>query len=474
MNIALLGPTGSGKGTLIQALVGELHLNPVSLGDVLRQKASYGTALGLLTRGFVQNGELVPDEFVDAMVEEIFRHLPPGTDTVLDGFPRTVTQARFLDDLLAELGQKLDAVLYLNAGEDSIFDRVSHRQPPRHDDETHVLRYRLHVFRRTVAPVLQHFHDTGRLVIIRADGPLDEIQKAIVGLVQDLAQGRFHEFTQRDEVVLDRLLESGHAAPASPQPALNLVLLGGPGSGKGTQAENLCRVLSIPHISTGDLFRENIRNKTDLGQLAKSYMDRGELVPDDVTERMVASRLLQADAERGFVLDGFPRTVSQAEALEEIVRGFHRTVTGVIHLRVADEEIIQRLSGRRICRKCQAPFHLLFKKPRRPDVCDHCGGPLYQRDDDKPETIQVRLRNYHRQTAPLIAYYRTAGLLTEVEGEGELKAIGAAMLAAARLFNHHLAPPLGVPGPSGNAGPEPGATSAAAPLSMANASLSRP
>lgn len=438
MNIALLGPTGSGKGTLINALVSEFQFHAVALGDVLRQKASYGTALGLLTREYVQNGELVPDEFVDAMVEEVFRHLPPGTNAVLDGFPRTVTQARFLDDLLAELGQKLDAVLYLNASEDTVFDRVNRREPKRHDDEAHVLRYRLHVFRRNSAPVLQHFHDTGRLVIVRADAPPDEVRRNVVETVGSLLAGRPSEFSERDAAVLDRLLESGCMSPASPQRALNLVLLGGPGSGKGTQAEHLCKTFKIPHISTGDLFRENIRNQTDLGRLAKSYMDRGELVPDDVTERMVASRLLQPDATAGFVLDGFPRTVSQAEALSEILREFQRTVTGVIHLHVSDEEIIRRLSGRRICRQCQAPFHVLFKKPRREDVCNHCGGPLYQRDDDKPETIQVRLKNYHRQTAPLIEYYREAAVLTEVQGEGELPAIRAAMLAAARLFNHQL------------------------------------
>jgi adenylate kinase len=168
-------------------------------------------------------------------------------------------------------------------------------------------------------------------------------------------------------------------------------------------------------------------------------MDRGELVPDDVTERMVAARLAQPDAAHGFVLDGFPRTVSQAEALDEILHAINKKVTGVVHLQVGDEEIVRRLSGRRICRQCQAPFHMIFKKPRREGVCNHCGGPLYQRDDDKSETILVRLKNYHRQTTPLIAYYRTAGVLTEVKGEGELTSIRAAMLAAVKLFSEEPA-----------------------------------
>jgi adenylate kinase len=365
MNIALLGPTGSGKGTLISALAEKNKLHPITLGDVLRQKANYGTALGLLTREFVQNGELVPDEFVDAMVEEIFRHVPPGTHTILDGFPRTVTQARFLDDLLLDLGQKLDAVIYLHVPEQVIFQRVAQRQPPRQDDEPHILRHRLHVFRRMVTPVLKHYYDTGRLVLVHADAPAHQLEMQLNEMIQGISVARHPEFSEADLAFLDQLLKSKPPVLTQPDPALNLVLLGGPGSGKGTQAEHLCKGFKIPHISTGDLFRDNIKRQTDLGRLAKSYMDRGELVPDDVTERMVATRLAQPDASHGFVLDGFPRTVSQAEALDEILHGMNRKTTGVIHLQVSDEEIVRRLSGRRICRQCQAPFHLLFKKPRR-------------------------------------------------------------------------------------------------------------
>ncbi len=434
MNIALLGPTGSGKGTLINALAPKLNLHPITLGDVLRQKATYGTALGLLTREYVQNGELVPDEFVDAMVEEIFRHLPPGVSTLLDGFPRTVTQARFLDDLLAELGQKLDAVVYLHAPDHVIFERAAQRQPPRHDDEPHILRHRLHVFRRMVTPVLKHYYEAGRLVLVRADAPAHEVEMNLKSILENIRIGKHPTFTDNDFAFLDQFLKARPVTPMETEPALNFVLLGGPGSGKGTQAEHLCKTFNLPHVSTGDLFRDNIKKQTELGRLAKAYMDRGELVPDDVTERMVSTRLAQPDAVRGFILDGFPRTVSQAEALDEILHGAGRRVTGVIHLKVSDEEIIRRLSGRRICRQCQAPFHILFKKPRREGICNHCGSPLYQRDDDKPETIQVRLKNYHRQTEPLIAYYRDAGVLTEVIGEGDLTAIRAAMNAAAKLF----------------------------------------
>lgn len=439
MNIALLGPTGSGKGTLIHSVVDRFGLHPIALGDVLRQKANYGTALGLLTREFVQNGELVPDEYVDAMVEECFRHLPVGNGTILDGFPRTAGQARFLDDLLADLGQKLDLAIYLNLPEHVILERVARRQPQRHDDEPHILRHRLHVFRRMVGPVLKHYYDTGRLVLLHADAPAHEVQLSLAQVMEGVASGKHPNFSEHDFNFLEQILKPRFEPPTTPDPALNLVLLGGPGSGKGTQAEHVCKTFQLPHVSTGDLFRDNIKRQTELGRLAKGYMDRGELVPDDVTERMVSARLAQPDAGHGFVLDGFPRTVSQAEALDEILHAINRKVTGVIHLEVSDDEIVKRLSGRRICRQCQAPFHLLFKKPRREGVCNHCGGVLYQRDDDKAETILVRLKNYHRQTEPLIAYYRSAGVLTEVKGEGELTAIRAAMLASVKLFSEEPA-----------------------------------
>jgi len=286
-----------------------------------------------------------------------------------------------------------------------------------------------------VAPVLKHFYDTGRLVLLHADAPAHEVELSLVQILEQVAQGKHPEFSEGDFAFLDQILKARLTPPATPDPALNLVLLGGPGSGKGTQAEHICKTFQLPHVSTGDLFRDNIKRQTELGRLAKGYMDRGELVPDDVTERMVAARLAQPDAGHGFVLDGFPRTVAQAEALDEILHGLNRKVTGVVHLEVSDDEIVRRLSGRRICRQCQAPFHMLFKKPRREGICNHCGGPLYQRDDDKAETILVRLKNYHRQTEPLISYYRDAGVLTEVKGEGELTSIRAAMLAAVKLFS---------------------------------------
>ena len=188
--------------------------------------------------------------------------------------------------------------------------------------------------------------------------------------------------------------------------------------------------LSYPHIATGDLFRENLKKETDLGKLAKSYMDRGELVPDDVTEGMVSERLARPDTEAGFIMDGFPRTLGQAEALTDILNDMQRRIDAVLYIKVSDEEIINRLSGRFICRNCQTPFHVKFKPPSQEGVCDACGGELYQRDDDNPETIGARLKTFHGQTAPLIDYYSKAGLLIEIKGEGDVSDVTKRTMAS--------------------------------------------
>ncbi|MBN1993159.1 MAG: adenylate kinase [Anaerolineae bacterium] len=209
-----------------------------------------------------------------------------------------------------------------------------------------------------------------------------------------------------------------------------VVLFGAPGSGKGTQAEQICEQFELKHIATGDLFRENLKNETELGKLAQTYMNKGELVPDDVTAAMLKDRLQKPDTKGGIILDGFPRTLPQAEALQGIVDDLGRGVNGVLYIKVSDEELVSRLAGRWICRNCQTPFHTKFKPPAKEGVCDVCGGELYQRDDDKPETVRARLKTFHNQTAPLIDYYREAGLLIEVDGEGEVSAVAERVIAA--------------------------------------------
>jgi adenylate kinase len=210
---------------------------------------------------------------------------------------------------------------------------------------------------------------------------------------------------------------------------LYLVLLGGPGAGKGTQAERLAETLEIPQVSTGDLFRENLKNETELGLLAKGYMERGELVPDEVTVGMVRERLSRPDATRGVILDGFPRTIAQAEALEALLAELGHGLSVVPYIKVPEDVLLARLAGRWTCRACGAMYHQLFSAPQKEGVCDRCGGELYQRPDDTPGTQKHRIEVYFEQTAPLIDYYRKKGLLVEVDGKPGIEEIQAELLA---------------------------------------------
>ncbi len=213
-----------------------------------------------------------------------------------------------------------------------------------------------------------------------------------------------------------------------------LVLLGPPGVGKGTQAERIQKEMKLAHVASGDLFRENMSNETELGVLAKTYIDKGDLVPDEVTIAMVKDRIQRPDYAHGVLFDGFPRTLAQAEGLDKMLADDGYRLDGVLYLYASDEVLVKRLSGRRICRNCQTPYHIVFNPPAKQGVCDVCGGELYQRDDDKPETVLARLHVYHNQTAPLIDYYRQAGLLKEVDGGGDMETISAAIIEAAHSF----------------------------------------
>ncbi len=207
---------------------------------------------------------------------------------------------------------------------------------------------------------------------------------------------------------------------------MNLILLGAPGAGKGTQAEVICNALHIPAISTGNILREAIKNQTALGMEAKTYMDGGKLVPDEIVINILKERLQQDDCKNGFILDGFPRTVPQAEALDKM----NVRIDRVVDIEVADEKIAARLSGRRVCENCGASYHTLYKPSKTEGVCDACGGKTVQRKDDHPDTVKERLRVYHEQTEPLIDYYTKTGKLVVVEGQEEVADTSALTLKA--------------------------------------------
>jgi adenylate kinase len=212
---------------------------------------------------------------------------------------------------------------------------------------------------------------------------------------------------------------------------VRVIFLGPPGAGKGTQARVLAHEWGVPQIATGEMLRAAAAAGTPLGREAKRIMESGALVPDDIMIGLIGERLRQRDAEPGFILDGFPRTIAQAEALDRLLKDLGHTLDAVMYFEVSEPELLRRLTGRRLCRQCQAAYHLVSAPPRRPGVCDRCGGELYQRQDDSEATVRHRLEVYARQTTPLLDYYRGRGLLTTINGEGSIESIGAALRRAA-------------------------------------------
>ena len=461
MNIALLGPSGAGKGTHAAALCARYRLRHVATGDLFRHHVATGSVLGRIARRYMEQGELVPDEVVDAMIDEWGDSLGPDDGTLFDGFPRTADQAAACDHLLRRLGRTLDAVVYLNVGDDEVERRLGGRMvcpvcqapfhplfrpprdgvacdrcracvAPRPDDTAELVRTRLRVFHRAIQPVVAHYAAAGRLVIVPGEDSVAAVDRVLVETFDAIRDGTVHFASPAEAAAL-----APPAVVVTPRhvrrgPALALAVLGGPGSGKGTQAARLGAALQLPHIAMSDLFRENLRRGSALGQLAKGYMERGELVPDDVTDSIIEERLAQPDAQEGFILDGFPRTRRQADALSDILGRQHRALTAALFIAVSDDALVERLSGRLICPDCQAPFHLRFRPPQVAGRCDRCGGSLQSRSDDAPATVRVRLAAFHRQTEPLLAWYRANGLLREIPGEGAPGQVAARIQAVVR------------------------------------------
>ncbi|MCI8718203.1 MAG: adenylate kinase [Lachnospiraceae bacterium] len=210
---------------------------------------------------------------------------------------------------------------------------------------------------------------------------------------------------------------------------MKIIMLGAPGAGKGTQAKMLADKYDIPHISTGDIFRANIKNGTELGTKAKEYMDKGLLVPDELTCDLVVDRIKQDDCAKGYILDGFPRTIPQAECLDNALNAMNDKIDYAVNVDVPDENIIKRMSGRRACVGCGATYHIVYNPTKEEGICDRCGKELILRDDDKPETVENRLNVYHEQTQPLIDYYNNKGVLQEVDGTKDMQEVFDAIVA---------------------------------------------
>jgi len=462
MNIALLGPSGAGKGTHSRELCLRFDMQPLSMGDLLRQNLREGTFLGLIARRYMDAGELVPDEVADGILDHGWRELGPDQHVLLDGFPRRREQAEFFDDILHRDGRELDGVIYLHVPENEIVHRLTGRlvcsechepyhkndRPPakpgicdfcggevkrRLDETAEMALKRFRVFQRHIGPVLEYYQRQGKLQIVDAARPVPVVRDDLILALDSVLVGGITPATGEEVSYVT------HARELPPLPktaALNLVLLGPPGSGKGTQGDKLAAEFGVRHIASGDLFRENLKEKTHLGEVARSYMNRGELVPDDITEAMVEERLACADAAGGFILDGFPRTVPQATALAETLRHLHRSLSDVVYIRVSDDVIVERLSGRWICSTCQTPYHVTYRPPQTPGVCDKCGGKLGQRDDDRPETVRARLKTFHRQTEPLIERYQREGLLITIDGQDEIATITDRAISTIRELRH--------------------------------------
>jgi adenylate kinase len=458
MNVVLFGPPGAGKGTLTSMLTSKYGFKQVAIGDILREGSKEPTALGRMVKKSMDQGQLVQDEVVDALIRAKLRQQDYKQAVIFDGFPRTEYQAKFLDDLLNESGRTLNAAIYLDVSDEEISRRVPGRiicqecHTPFHetykpftfchncgstasyrreDDKPGIFDIRLKNFHRLVVPVIEYYHKAGLLTIVDGEGEVGTVYKRLLEVIEEVRQNTLRPATREEVARIQALADVSETLPQEQATySLDIVFLGSPGSGKGTQAEKLGKMFNLSHISTGDLFRANFKDNTELGRLAKSYIEKGELVPDDVTQEMVRDRLAQADVREGFILDGFPRNIGQANALTDMMTQMRRRLSGVLFLSVPDEAIVERLSGRLTCQVCQTSYHTLYNPPKKEGICDKCGGQLFRRDDDEPETIRARLRTYYGQTAPLIAYYRALGLLYEINGAGEVSDIFDRVVAA--------------------------------------------
>ena len=464
MHIALLGPSGSGKGSHAAKLATRFDLLHVVSGELFRANLEKRTAVGLLARRYMAQGELVPDEVTDAMMEEWLWQIAPERGFLFDGFPRTVAQAQFLDDLFPTMGRKLEAAIYLNVSDTEILRRLGGRlvchtcQTPYHlqlhpparpgicdrcgdelerrpDDIPELIRVRLRAFQRVREPLLDYYQATSRLIIIDGEGALSQVQAALEAVIDAVRRQQARPATRAGYRSDPEWQWRGASTPPraargrGPQPCAGLA---GQARAKAPRLRSCTRSLRSPILPLAIC-------SVSISKLRRTWASwPGPIWIAVNWSPMMSPRPWSKsgwsgyDTRAGFVLDGFPRTLPQAEALIDILAQLHRQLTSVLYINVADQEIVTRLGGRRICRSCQAPYHLTFKPPTHAGICDLCGGALEQRADDNPQTIRARLKTFHAQTAPLIQYYKAAGLLIEIDGRGEVAAVKERTVAVAR------------------------------------------
>jgi adenylate kinase len=379
LRIVLLGPPGAGKGTQAARLAATLGLAHVATGEVVRAHMSDGSALGQIAKDYADSGELVPDEIVIDMVLDRLTQPDCANGFVLDGFPHSIAQARALDRRLGELGNPLDAAVGLEVSEDELYRRLASRARP--EDSEEIVRKRLHVLAGATRPLLDYYDEREILFTVPAAGTVDEVADRLLATPAEVSRRAAAHPTRQ------------------PPTAMRVVLLGAPGAGKGTQAERLASAFGLAHVATGEVFRANVDDATPLGRIANDYLESGELVPDEVVIDMVMDRLAQPDCAHGFVLDGFPRNIAQARALDRRLGELGNPLDAAVGLEVSDEELYRRLAAR-------------------------------ARPEDTEDTIRTRVHIFASTTRPLLDYYDEHGILLSVPAGGTVEEVTRRVLAA--------------------------------------------
>eukprot|EP00294_Goniomonas_avonlea_P007931 CAMPEP_0114561394 /NCGR_PEP_ID=MMETSP0114-20121206/11980_1 /TAXON_ID=31324 /ORGANISM="Goniomonas sp, Strain m" /LENGTH=750 /DNA_ID=CAMNT_0001747025 /DNA_START=44 /DNA_END=2296 /DNA_ORIENTATION=- len=440
LNLILLGPPGCGKGTQAQQITDKRGLVQLSTGDMLRAAVAAGSSVGLQAKSVMEAGQLVSDDIVIGIISDRIEEPDCKNGFILDGFPRTVEQAQALDALLEKKGLKLHVVIEMKVDDAVLSARVCGRytcakcnqgyhdeslKPKvegtcdkcgsteftrRKDDNAETVTSRLSAFHAQTAPLLPYYRQKGILRSVNGLAPITEVTAAVSNILTDAAAA-----------VRAASRNSRTAVRRDPNRSTIVILLGPPGCGKGTQAQRLMKKKKLVQLSTGDMLRAAVSAGSEVGLRAKAVMEAGGLVSDDIVLGIISDRIDEDDCARGFILDGFPRTVAQAEGLDDLLDQRGLKLSAVIEMRVNDDVLAERVCGRYTCSSCNAGYHDTFQRPKVEGACDQCGERKFsRRADDNEATVRSRLKNYHQQTSPLLPYYARQKVLFSVDGMASL------------------------------------------------------